>query len=209
MARAFAELSFTPSVLAMQELQGSAESYAKFLEPEAERGDRIGPAEAEFISRMDGFYQATVSETGWPYVQFRGGPKGFLKILDDKTIAYADFRGNRQYVSTGNLADNDRISIIFMDYPNRRRLKLLGRVKLVDKQEDSELLSGLQPEGYRALPERSVVITVEALDWNCPQHIPQRMTLEELEQQLAPLREELARLRAENEELKNTPRLKN
>lgn len=209
MARAFSEISFTPSVLAMQEQQGSAESYAKFLEPEAERGDRIGPTEAEFISRMDGFYQATVSETGWPYVQFRGGPKGFLKILDDQTIAYADFRGNRQYVSTGNLAKNDRISIIFMDYPNRRRLKLLGRVKLVDKQEDGELLSGLQPEGYRALPERSVVITIEALDWNCPQHIPQRMTLEELEPELAPLREELTRLRAENEELKTTLDLKN
>lgn len=209
MARAFSEISFTPSVLAMQEQQGSAESYAKFLEPEAERGDRIGPTEAEFISRMDGFYQATVSETGWPYVQFRGGPKGFLKILDDQTIAYADFRGNRQYVSTGNLAKNDRISIIFMDYPNRRRLKLLGRVKLVDKQEDGELLSGLQPEGYRALPERSVVIAIEALDWNCPQHIPQRMTLEELEPELAPLREELTRLRAENEELKTTLDLKN
>ena len=203
MARAFAEISFTPSVLAMQEQQGSAESYAKFLEPEADRGDRIGPAETEFILRMDGFYQATVSETGWPYVQFRGGPKGFIQILDDKTIAYADFRGNRQYVSTGNLAKCDRISIIFMDYPNRRRLKLFGRVKIVDKQEDGELLSELQPDGYRALPERSVIISVEALEWNCPQHIPERMTVEELEPQLAPLREEMAQLRRENEELRN------
>lgn len=201
MSRAFAEISFTPSVLNVQEQQGSADAYSKFLLPEADRGDRIGPVEAEFIAARDGFYQATVSKTGWPYVQFRGGPAGFLKVLDEKTIAYADFRGNRQYLSVGNLHDNDRISLILMDYPNRRRLKVWGRAKLTGSKEDPLLMTKLQDPSYRALPERAVVITIEALDWNCPQHIPQRMTLEELEPHLAPLREELARLKSENEKL--------
>lgn len=202
MSRAFADIAFTPSVRAIQEQQGSAASYAKFLEPEADRGDRIGPAEAEFISQRDGFYQATVSDTGWPYVQFRGGPRGFLKVLDDQTIAYADLRGNRQYLSAGNLADNDRISLIVMDYPNRRRLKIWGRTRLVDAKADPSLTASLKHPTYRGLPERAVVISIEALDWNCPQHIPQRMTLEELEPQLQPVRDEIARLQSENEKLK-------
>lgn len=202
MSRAFAEISFTPSVLAVQEQHGSAKSYAKFLSPDAERGDRIGPDEAGFISRMDGFFQATVSQTGWPYVQFRGGPAGFLKVLDEATIAYADFRGNRQYLSTGNLADNDRISLILVDYPNRRRLKVWGRARLVGLEEDPELIAKLQHEGYRGHPERAVVITVEALDWNCPQHIPQRLTLDELDAQLQPVREEISRLQEQNRDLK-------
>ena len=202
MSRAFADIAFTPSVRAIQEQQGSAAGYAKFLEPEADRGDRIGPAEAEFISQRDGFYQATVSDTGWPYVQFRGGPRGFLKVLDDQTIAYADLRGNRQYLSAGNLADNDRISLILMDYPNRRRLKVWGRTRLVDAKADPSLTASLKHPTYRGLPERAVVISIEALDWNCPQHIPQRMTLEELEPQLQPVRDEIARLQSENEKLK-------
>ncbi len=203
MTRAFAEITFTPSVLSTQEQNGSAANYANFLDPDADRGDRIGPVEAEFISHRDGFYQATVSKSGWPYVQFRGGPNGFLKVLDDQTIAYADFRGNRQYLSTGNLADNDRISLILMDYPNRRRLKIWGRAKLVDAKDDVKLINELREPGYRGLPERAVVITIEALDWNCPQHIPQRMTLEELETYLGPMREEIAQLGMENEELKS------
>ena len=202
MSRAFADIAFTPSVRAVQEQQGSAAGYAKFLEPEAERGDRIGPAEAAFISQRDGIYQATVSNTGWPYVQFRGGPRGFLKVLDDKTIAYADFRGNRQYLSAGNLADNDRISLILMDYPNRRRLKVWGRTKLVDAKTDPSLIASLKHPTYRGLPERAAVISIAALDWNCPQHIPQRLTLEELEPQLKPVRDEIARLQSENEKLK-------
>ena len=204
MTRAFTEISFTPSVLALQKQNGSAEGYSKFMSPEADRADRIGPAEAEFILGRDGFYQATVSESGWPYVQFRGGPTGFLKVLDDQTIAYADFRGNRQYLSAGNLTDDDRISMILMDYPNRRRLKVWGRAKLTDSSDDLELMTQLQDLSYRGRPERAVVITVEALDWNCPQHIPQRMTLEELEPQLETIRAELSRLKSENERLRST-----
>ncbi len=197
MTRAFAKISFTPAVLAVQEKQGSAENYASFLAKSADPGDKLGYAEAEFIMAMDGFYQATVSENGWPYVQFRGGPKGFLKVLDEKTIAYADFRGNRQYLSTGNLAENDRISLILMDYPNRRRLKIWGRVKLLETSKNPTLVEQLKPENYRAFPERAVVITIEAIDWNCPQHIPQRMTHEELEPELTALHDEIARLRQE------------
>lgn len=201
MSRAFAEISFTPSVLALQDQNGSAHGYSKFLDPDADRADQVGPTEAEFIAGRDGFYQATVSEAGWPYVQFRGGPLGFLKVLDNQTIAYADFRGNRQYLSAGNLTDDDHISMILMDYPNRRRLKIWGRAKLVSVADNPELMTQLQDTSYRGRPERAVVITVEALDWNCPQHIPQRMTLEELEPQLAPLHAELSRLKSENGEL--------
>lgn len=204
MTRAFTEISFTPSVRSLQKQSGSAEGYSKFMAPEADRADRIGPSEAEFISGRDGFYQATVSQSGWPYVQFRGGPVGFLKVLDDQTIAYADFRGNRQYLSAGNLTDDDRISMILMDYPNRRRLKVWGRAKLTVSSDEPELMTQLQDMSYRGRPERAVVITIEALDWNCPQHIPQRMTLDELEPQLEPLRAELSRLKSENEKLRST-----
>jgi predicted pyridoxine 5'-phosphate oxidase superfamily flavin-nucleotide-binding protein len=202
MARAFAEVAFTPAVRALQERHGSAPAYAKFLKPEAERGDRLGPDETAFIAERDGFYQATVSSTGWPYVQFRGGPAGFLKVLDERTIAYADFRGNRQYLSSGNLAGNDRISLILMDYVSRRRLKIWGWARLIDITADPGVVGCLHDPSYLARPERAVVITVEAFDWNCPQHIPQRLTLEELEQHLAPLRDQITRLNAENRSLR-------
>ncbi len=203
MARAFTDIMFTPSVLAVQAAEGSAEAYAPFLSDEAERRDEIGPAEAAFIQARDGFYQATVTETGWPYVQFRGGPAGFLSVIDAKTIAYADYRGNRQYISVGNLVANDRIALILMDYPNQRRLKVWGRVKLVDRREDPALVARVHVGGGRGKPERAVIITVEAIDWNCPQHIPQRLTVEEFAPVLNNLTAEIERLRAENAELKS------
>ncbi|MEL6479591.1 MAG: pyridoxamine 5'-phosphate oxidase family protein [Pseudomonadota bacterium] len=202
MARSFSEIAFTPAVQQHQERLGSARMYARFLADDAEPDNRLGPAEAGFIEARDGFYQATVSETGWPYVQFRGGPAGFLKVLDKRTVAYADFRGNRQYISLGNLTGDTRISLILMDYPNQRRLKLLGRARTVEAADDPALIDRLAMPGYRGRPERAVVITIEGFDWNCPQHIPQRLTLEELEENLAPVRAELARLTAENECLK-------
>lgn len=201
MPRAFAEIAFTPAVRAMQQRQGSAAAYDRFLAPDTEPANHLGPEEIAFIEARDGFYQATVSETGWPYVQFRGGPPGFLKALDAGTIGYADFRGNRQYVSVGNLGGNDRVSLILMDYPNQRRLKLFGRARLVEAADDPALVARLHVEGYRARPERAVLITVEGLDWNCPQHIPVRLTLDELEPHLLPLRRELDRLAAENARL--------
>lgn len=190
MSRAFSDIAFTPSVRAMQTRMGSRSAYAP-MDHSDERDDTLGAAEAAFIEARDGFYQATVSETGWPYVQFRGGPAGFLQVLDAKTIAYADFRGNVQYVSVGNLQGNDRVALILMDYAHQRRLKLLGRVRLVAQAEDPALMKRLTMPSYRARVERAAVITVEAFDWNCPQHITPRFTEAEL-------RERVARFHAEH-----------
>lgn len=202
MTRAMSQIAFTPAVRARQEAEGSRAGYAGFDAPDAPANDRIGDAEAAFISERDGFYQATVSGDGWPYVQFRGGPAGFLKVLDEKTIAFADFRGNRQYISSGNLTENDRVSLILMDYPNRRRLKIWARARQVSAKEDPALIQTLRSEGYRALTERAMILTVEAIDWNCPQHIPQRYTLEELDPAIEVLRARIRELEAENARLK-------
>ncbi|ALT75932.1 pyridoxamine 5'-phosphate oxidase family protein [Paucibacter sp. KCTC 42545] len=196
MSRAYSDLAFTSAVRAMQTRMGSRSSYAR-LDQAEDRRDELTEREAEFIHERDGFYQATVSETGWPYVQFRGGPAGFLKVLDAKTLGYADFRGNLQYISVGNLAGNDRVSLMLMDYANQRRLKILGRVRLVSEAEDSALLARLKPPQYRAQVERAFVITVEAYDWNCPQHITPRFTEAEIEQAVQPLRTELEQARLE------------
>lgn len=202
MALAFANIAFTPKVRHQQEQLGSARGYDRFLAKDTPAADTLTPRETAFIEARDGFYQATISETGWPYVQFRGGPAGFLKGLGPKTIGYADFRGNRQYVSLGNLSGDDRISLILMDYPNRRRLKILGRAKTVDIEDDPDLVARLAIPGYKGLPERAVLITVEGFDWNCPQHIPHRFTPEEFASKLLPIQEEQKRLRAENETIR-------
>ena len=179
MARAFAEIAFTPSVRAAQARYGSAKAGERFLSDETDSRDTLSENEASFIQARDGFYLGTVSEDGWPYVQFRGGPAGFLRVLDGKTVAWADFRGNRQYLSAGNLGANYRVSLFLMDYPNRRRLKLWGRAQIVDASENPSLAKARFPEGYKAIPERVVSVTIAAYDWNCPQHIPQRLTAEE------------------------------
>ena len=153
-------------------------------------------AKQAFIEARDGFYQATVSESGWPYVQFRGGPSGFLKVIDAKTIGYADFGGNVQYLSVGNLNADARVALILMDYANRARLKIWGRARIVHAAEDAELVSAMTMPGYKARVERVIVISVEAFDWNCPQHITPRYTEAEVEAAVAPLRAELEALRA-------------
>ncbi len=155
--------------------------------------DVLGPEEAGFIAARDSFYMATVSETGWPYIQHRGGPPGFLRVLDEKTIGVADFRGNRQYISVGNLQTDDRVSLFLMDYPNRARLKILGRARIVDAA-DGETLRRLSFADYKGEIERGLLITVEAFDWNCPQHITQRFTLAEIEATTGPLRRRIAEL---------------
>ena len=194
MSRAYSDIAFTPAVRALQTRMGSRANYAP-LDHTPERNDRLGQGEAAFIAARDGFYQATVGETGWPYVQFRGGPAGFLKVLDEKTLGYADFRGNVQYISAGNYAGNDRVSIILMDYANRARLKILGRVRVVELNEDPALIARLELADYRACVERGVIITVEGYDWNCPQHITPRFTEAEVAAATAPLRQELAQLK--------------
>ena len=180
MPRRFSQISFTPSVVAAQKLYGSRELNERFdLAEEAD--DPLAEREAQFIEARDGFYQATVNEDGWPYVQFRGGPSGFLKVLDARTIGYADFRGNVQYLSVGNMATNDRVSLILMDYPNRRRLKIWARARIVHQKDDPELLAKLENPEYRARIERAIILTVEAADWNCPQHITPRFSMAEIE----------------------------
>jgi uncharacterized protein len=201
MSRAYSDLMFTPTVRAQQTRMGSRSSYAR-LDDTPDRRDRLGEAEAAFIAARDGFYQATVGETGWPYVQFRGGPAGFLKVLDDKTLGYADFRGNVQYISVGNLMREERISIILMDQANRRRLKLIGRVRLVEASADPGLIERLRMPGYEAKIERAVLITVEGFDWNCPQHITPRFTEAEIAAATAPLRQQLQRAQHELAELR-------
>jgi hypothetical protein len=189
MGHKFAELAFTDTVKEIQQSQGSRKAYAR-MESGEDRHDQLGQLEAEFIAQRDSFYMASVSETGWPYLQHRGGPAGFMRVIDEYTIGFADFSGNRQYVSTGNFQKNDRVSLFFMDYPNQRRLKLLGRVSLVGAQE-TDLLSRLTMAEYRARVERGFVIKVEAFDWNCPQHITPRYTQSVVDAQVAPLLAEI------------------
>jgi predicted pyridoxine 5'-phosphate oxidase superfamily flavin-nucleotide-binding protein len=181
MGSRFAEIAFTPAVQAEQDRQGSRSSYAR-MAAGLPRNHVLGPEETDFLRARDSFYLASVSETGWPYVQFRGGPPGFLRVLDARTLGWADFRGNRQYISAGNLRGDDRVALIAMDYANRRRLKLLGRAEIREGTLAADLVESLAVPGYRAVIERAVLVRVEAFDWNCPQHITPRFTLAELEQ---------------------------
>lgn len=179
MGHRFAELAFTPNVKAEQEARGSRGAYARFEEGE-DHHNVLGPQEAAFVGLRDSFYMASVGETGWPYIQHRGGPPGFLKVLDERTIGFADFRGNRQYISVGNLKSENRVALFFMDYANRARLKIFGRARIVGTS-DAEIFKQLALPGYRAQVERRILIIIEALDWNCPQHITPRYSLAELE----------------------------
>jgi uncharacterized protein len=193
MGNRFAEIAFTAAVQAQQEAYGSRASYRRISEGEP-WNDRFGPDETAFIGARDGFYLASVSETGWPYVQFRGGAPGFLRVLDDRTVAWADFRGNRQYVSMGHVTADDRVAMILMDYANRRRLKLLGHAEIRRVGSDENLASRLAVPGYKAIVERAVLVHLAGFDWNCPQHITPRFTLDEVEQTTRPLRERVAEL---------------
>ncbi len=179
MARAFAKIAFTPHVQAAQSRRGSRESYRSAEQGELETVE-LSPHETEFIGARDSFYQGTVGENGWPYVQHRGGPTGFLKVLDARTIGYADYAGNRQYISVGNIGGDDRVSLFLMDYSGQRRLKIWGRARLIDEDTEPSLIARLESPDYRALVERGVVITVEAFDWNCPKYITPRFTEHEV-----------------------------
>ncbi|MGQ3489351.1 pyridoxamine 5'-phosphate oxidase family protein [Roseovarius pacificus] len=167
-----ADIAFTPTVRAEQERLGSAALYASALSPDRDGGRSLTEREASFLKARDGVFQATVSETGWPYVQFRGGAPGFLRVIDPKIVAYADYRGNRQYISTGNLRTNPRVAIIAVDYPARKRLKLWGEVEISEDARIIELLSSADAPPA----ERAIIIRIAAYDWNCPQHIPVRRT---------------------------------
>jgi predicted pyridoxine 5'-phosphate oxidase superfamily flavin-nucleotide-binding protein len=200
MAYDFLDIATTPGVRAAQEANGSGEFWANFKG--GRPSERFTAAEAGFIAERDSFYMATVWESGWPYVQHRGGPPGFIRILDDRTLALADFRGNRQYISAGNLASNDRAALILMDYPNRRRLKIYAHVEARDLAADPGLAAKLTTPGYRARVERGLILRLEAFDWNCPQHITPRFSEAELAPALGPIRARIEALEAENRALR-------
>ena len=190
----------TPSVRAAQEANGSRELWQRFDGDRA--SDRFTENEIAFIEARDSFYLASVSESGWPYVQHRGGPTGFLKVLDETTLGFADFRGNRQYISLGNISADDRVALILMDYPNRARLKILAHMETRELDAAPDLASRLALPGYRGKPERALLLHLETFDWNCPQHITPRFTAAEIETAVSPLRTRIAALEAENRGLR-------
>jgi uncharacterized protein len=180
MSYPFGDIAFTPAVERIQERYGSRAKYAQ-MKSRSSRGEALGEHEAGFLARADSFYLATVGETGWPYVQHRGGPRGFFRVLSPVQLAFADFRGNLQYVSAGNAAGNARASIIVMDYAERSRLKLLGTLKFIEvAQADPALVRQVELPGYAARVERVALLDLAAFDWNCSQHITPRFTLEQL-----------------------------
>jgi uncharacterized protein len=187
MARKFTQIAFTEGVKNAQQQRGSRATYERFEQTGLEN-DSITPEIAEFIDKIDGFYLGTVSSNGYPYIQFRGGQAGFLQVLDEKTLGFADYQGNVQYITVGNLAENEKAFLFLMDYRHRKRLKIWGRAKIVEG--DEKLLKSLQIEGYPALIERAILFEVEAWNWNCPQHIPIRYS----ESEVAALRTRIAEL---------------
>lgn len=192
----FADLTFTPSVQAAQARNGSRE----FCEAMSrnDRNFRLGPDEAAFLADRDHFYMATVSETGWPYVQHRGGPPGFIQTLDELRFAFPDFRGNRQYISIGNIASDKRAAFFFIDYARRSRLKALTRIRIAGVDEEPEIIRRFSALGYKAAVERVVIAEIAALDWNCPQHITPRFPAGEIARAVENLTSEIEALRAEN-----------
>ena len=200
MSYGFLDIAVTPSVAAVQRDMGSDRVYQNFKGHR--EFDKLTPDEVAFIGQRDSFYMATVSETGWPYVQHRGGPAGFLKVVDEKTLAFADYRGNRQYISVGNLAADDRAALILMDYAHQARLKMYVHVEAVSLEADADLAALVSVAGYRAKPERILRLHLAAFDWNCPQHITPRFTEAEVAAALQPLRDRLAALEAENVQLR-------
>jgi predicted pyridoxine 5'-phosphate oxidase superfamily flavin-nucleotide-binding protein len=197
----FLEIARTPGVVAAEERNGSAKFFENF---KGHRDfDRLSENERDFLAARDSFYMATISESGWPYVQHRGGPKGFLKVLDEKTMGFADFRGNLQYISLGNIATRDKTSLFFMDYPNRTRLKMFVHTEERSLAGDPALSAALSLPGYKAKVERALIFHLEAFDWNCPQHITPRYTKEELQPIFDGLESQLRQLQAENQRLRS------
>lgn len=199
----YAQVAFTHNVRSVQEERGSASAMERMLPGETGRADRMGPVEAEFIGDRDGFYLATVGETGWPYIQFRGGPPGFVHVLDDATLAFLDVRGNRQYITAGNLRGNDRVSLFFMDYAHRTRLKVFGRAEMRDAAEFSDLPGRSGETRTEGREEWLMVVKVEGLAWNCNRHITPRFTEAELAGALERVYDRIVRLEEENRDLRS------
>ncbi len=191
MPRKFGDVAFTPEVKAAQEQRGSRQTYEQYI-TNGPANDTITPKIEEFIAQLDGFYFGTVSSNGYPYIQFRGGPPGFLKVLDEKTLGFADFFGNVQYITVGNLSGNDKAFLFLMDYRHRKRLKIWGRARIVEG--DSEWIERLRVPGYSAKVERAILFHVEATSENCSQHIPVRYSETEVEAMMSSLHDRIAEL---------------
>jgi uncharacterized protein len=202
MAKNFAAIAYSDTVKQMQEKLGSRATYARM-----ERDtyiDGLTDNEVDFIAQRDSFYMASIGENGFPYIQHRGGPKGFLKVLDSKRIGFIDFKGNMQYITVGNLATNNNVALIMVDYPARARLKVFARAEIIELKNNPELYGLLNLEDYKFKPERMMVLNIEAYDWNCPQHITPRYSAEEIEQAFAPQRNRMMQLEEEVKALKET-----
>ncbi len=201
MAHQFSKIMFTDAIKNLQERYGSRRQYERMAQSGL-NNDRLGPNEVAFIGQRDSFYIASEGENGWPYMQHRGGPKGFLKVVDGQTLAFADFSGNKQYISAGNLTRNDKVALFLMDYPHQTRLKILGHAEIIDPKANPVLANAVGLPGYAARVERIFRIRVAAFDWNCPQHITPRFTHEELQESMEPLLRQLKELKLENERLR-------
>ncbi len=200
MARNFASLAFSDEAKSLQEKYGSRRGYERMERQSIVDG--LTENEVDFISKRDSFYMATIGVNGFPYIQHRGGPKGFVKVIDANTIGFLEFSGNKQFITVGNLATHTNVSLIMMDYPARTRLKIYARAKIIDLDTEPELLKLLTLEEYPARPERMIVLHIEAYDWNCPQHISARFTVEEIEEVLAPTRKYIEKLELELKQYK-------
>ena len=187
------DIAFSPSVKKFQEMEGSRSVYRKMAESRDWK-DSITADLKYFIANRDSFYIASVNQEGQPYIQHRGGPKGFLKVLDDQNLGFADYAGNRQYISAGNLQDNNAVCLFLMDYPSRMRIKIWGKARIIEK--DDELMNGLLDNDYHATVERAMIIKIKAWDANCPQHITPRYTMEELDPHIGKLKERIKDLEA-------------
>lgn len=201
MAKNFAELAFTESVKKLQEKAGSRQSYERMEKFKVIDG--LTNSETSFIVNRDSFYLATIGVKEYPYIQHRGGPKGFLKVLDSKRIGFIDFVGNKQYVSVGNMATNNNVSLIMVDYPTRTRLKVFAKAEVVELKDNPDLYDLLDLSDYKFRPERMMVFHIEAYDWNCPQHITQRYTVDEIEHAFSPQQKYIDSLEKEIKDLKS------
>ena len=188
------DVAFTPAVKNFQERRGSRRAYSR-MEENGGWQQTVTPELAAFIAERDSFFMATANANGQPYIQHRGGPRGFLRVIDERTLGFADYRGNRQYITLGNLAENDRAMLFLMDYENRQRIKLWGRARVVE--DDAALIERLMPRGYKARPEQAIVFDIKAWDINCPQHIPRLIPAGNAEAQIATLQEKVRALESE------------